>query len=58
MLVTALTPAIGYEKASEIAQYAHKKRISLRDAAIKLGYTNEVDFDRLVNPKSMIFPHD
>ncbi|WP_320666947.1 class II fumarate hydratase [Prochlorococcus sp. MIT 1307] len=57
MLVTALTPAIGYKKASEIAQYAHQKRISLRDAAIKLDYINEVDFDRLVDPTSMIFPH-
>ena len=53
MLVTALTPKIGYEKASEIAQYAHKKNISLKEAVIKLGYINEVDFNRIVNPISM-----
>ena len=53
MLVTALTPEIGYEKASKIAQSAHIQNISLREAAINLGYINQEDFDKLVNPKAM-----
>ncbi len=54
MLVTALTPSIGYEKASEIAQFAHKQNISLRKAAIKLNYITEQDFNQIVDPKLMI----
>ena len=54
MLVTSLTPKIGYEKASQIAQYAHQKDITLREAANKLGYIKEDDFNRIVDPKSMI----
>ncbi len=56
MLVTALTPEIGYKKASEIAQHAHSKNISLRQAALDLHYINEADFDRIVDPKSMTEP--
>ncbi len=56
MLVTALTPSIGYKKASEIAQLANKQKISLRQAALELGYISEVDFDRIINPNSMLTP--
>jgi len=54
MLVTALAPSIGYEKASEIAQLAHKKNLSLRQASIQLNYIDQEEFDILTNPKSMI----
>ncbi|WP_320663817.1 class II fumarate hydratase [Prochlorococcus sp. MIT 1223] len=53
MLVTALTPTIGYEKACNIAQLAHNENISLRQAVSKLGYLTEADFDKLVDPISM-----
>ena len=54
MLVTALAPSIGYEKASEIAQLAHEKNLSLRQASIQLNYIDQEEFDNLTNPKSMI----
>ena len=54
MLVTALAPSIGYEKASKIAQLAHEKNISLRQASKQLNYINEKEFDLLLNPESMI----
>ena len=57
MLVTALAPSIGYEKATEIAQLAHNKNISLRDSAIKLGYISSAEFDILTNPSKMSNPH-
>ena len=53
MLVTSLAPEIGYEKASQIAQYAHKKNITLKEAAKILGHVNENDFNRIVNVKLM-----
>ena len=56
MLVTALTPRIGYEKACEIAQFAHSRNLSLRQAAIELGHITPVDFDQIVNPKFMTRP--
>ena len=56
MLVTALTPKIGYEKASEIAKHAHKENLNLRQAAIQLGYISEEDYDNIVNPLSMTTP--
>ena len=56
MLVTALAPEIGYKKATEIAQLAHKENINLREATIKLGYVNEADFDKLVDPSAMTSP--
>ncbi len=58
MLVTALAPEIGYDKASEIAHLAHEKGFSLREAALKLGYVSQEDFDRIVNPALMADPHD
>lgn len=54
MLVTALTPEIGYDKASEIAKTAHAKGLTLREAALELGYLTAERFDTLVNPKKMI----
>ncbi|TCD55654.1 class II fumarate hydratase [Synechococcus sp. BS55D] len=56
MLVTALTPAIGYEKASSIAKQAHANGTSLREAALELGYVSATDFDRIVNPAAMTHP--
>ena len=56
MLVTALTPKIGYKKASEIAQLAHSENISLRLASNKLGYVSEQDFDNIINPTLMTHP--
>ncbi len=54
MLVTALCPLIGYEKASEIARYALKHDLTLKDAALKLGYVEVEDFDKFVDSKKMI----
>jgi fumarate hydratase class II len=54
MLVTALSPVIGYDKASRIAQYALNNKLSLREAALKLGYVNSEEFDRIVDPKKMV----
>ncbi len=56
MLVTALTPKIGYEKASKIAQLAHEEGISLRDASAKLDYISDNDFNKIVDPSSMTTP--
>ena len=56
MLVTALTPKIGYDKAAEIAKKAHHEKISLREAALKLGYLTEKEFDELVRPENMTHP--
>jgi fumarate hydratase class II len=57
MLVTALTPRIGYEKASAIAQHAHEQGFTLKDAALDLGHINASDFDQLVDPIKMATPH-
>ena len=54
MLVTALTPAIGYDKASEIAHHAMAHDLTLKEAALQLGYIDEAEFDRLVDPKKMV----
>lgn len=54
MLVTALNTKIGYYKAAEIAQKAHKENITLKEAAITLGYVTSEEFDKWVNPKDMI----
>jgi len=56
MLVTALAPEIGYDKASEIAHYAAEQDLTLKDAALKLGYVTEEEFHRLVVPKRMTHP--
>jgi fumarate hydratase, class II len=54
MLVTALSPHIGYEKAAAIAKKAHAEGLSLKRAAVELGLVSEVDFDRWVRPEDMI----
>jgi fumarate hydratase class II len=54
MLVTALTPAIGYDQAAAIAKHAHEHRLSLREAALVLGLIDAEGFDRLVQPQTMI----
>lgn len=56
MLVTALSPVIGYDKASHIAHYAFDHDLKLRDAAVALGYVTREEFDRLVNPLEMCYP--
>lgn len=56
MLVTALNPHIGYDKAAEVAKKAHKENTTLREAIIDLGYMSSEDFDKLVDPKDMIRP--
>src|SRR5437868_2135065 len=56
MLVTALTPKIGYDKASRIAHTAHVEHTSLREAALKLGYLTGEEFDQLVKPEKMTRP--
>ena len=53
MLVTALNSKIGYHKAAEIANKAHKEDTSLREAAIDLKYLSGKEFDEIVNPKKM-----
>jgi fumarate hydratase, class II len=53
MLVTALSPRIGYDKAAEIAHTAHHEHTSLKAAALKLGYLTEKEFDELVKPEKM-----
>ena len=58
MLVTALAPTIGYDRATEIAKTAHKNGTSLREEALRLGYVTEEEFDRLVRPERMIGPAD
>jgi fumarate hydratase, class II len=56
MLVTALTPKIGYDKAAEIAKSAHKRGTTLREEALRLGYVTAEDFDRIVRPEEMVGP--
>jgi fumarate hydratase class II len=56
MLVTALSPKIGYDKAAEIAHKAHHEHSSLREAALKLGYLTEQEFDEIVRPEKMTHP--
>ncbi|MBO0758802.1 MAG: class II fumarate hydratase [Bradyrhizobiaceae bacterium] len=57
MLVTALSPVIGYDKASKIAHYAMDHDLTLRDAALKLGFVTEAEFDRVVDPAKMVHPY-
>jgi fumarate hydratase class II len=57
MLVTALSPIIGYDKASKIAHYALDNDLTLKEAALKLGFVTEDEFDRVVDPKKMVQPY-
>jgi fumarate hydratase class II len=56
MLVTALNPYIGYDKAAQVAKNAHKKGLSLRESAIELGYLTGEQFDEYVKPEEMTHP--
>jgi fumarate hydratase class II len=56
MLVTALNPHIGYDKAAKVAKKAYSENLSLREAIVKLDYMSEEDFDKLVQPEKMIRP--
>jgi fumarate hydratase, class II len=57
MLVTALAPVIGYDKASKIAHYAMNNDLTLKAAALKLGFVTEEEFDRVVDPRRMVQPY-
>jgi len=57
MLVTALSPVIGYDKASKIAHYAMDNDLTLKAAALKLGFVTEAEFDRVVDPRKMVTPY-
>jgi len=56
MLVTALSPVIGYDQASKIAHYAMDNDLTLKDAALKLGFVTEDEFNRIVDPAKMVQP--
>jgi len=57
MLVTALSPVIGYDKASQTAHYALDHDLTLKEAALKLGVVSADEFDRIVDPKKMVKPY-
>ena len=57
MLVTALSPVIGYDKASRIAHYAMDNDLTLKEAALRLGFVTEELFDRVVDPAKMVRPY-
>jgi fumarate hydratase class II len=56
MLVTALAPHIGYDKAARIAKKAHEEKTTLKAAALALGYVTESQYDQWVDPKRMLGP--
>ncbi len=56
MLVTALAPEIGYDKAAKIAKQAHERGTTLREAALDLGFVDAATFDRIVDPRTMLGP--
>lgn len=58
MLVTSLSPVIGYDKASKIAKLAHQENLTLKEATLKLGYLSEVEFDQSINLRQMAYPHE
>src|SRR5262245_27038895 len=57
MLATALAPVIGYDKASKIAHHAMDNDLTLKAAALQLGFVTEAEFDRVVDPKKMVHPY-
>jgi fumarate hydratase class II len=57
MLVTALSPVIGYDKASKVAHYALDHDLTLKEAALKLGAVSAAEFDRIVDPRKMVQPY-
>ncbi len=54
MLVTALAPVIGYDKAAEVAHYATEHDLTLKAAALQLDAVSEAEFDRIVDPRKMV----
>jgi fumarate hydratase class II len=56
MLVTALTPKLGYDRAAKIARLAHEQDLSLREANRRLGFLPDEEFDRLIDPAAMTHP--
>ena len=56
MLVTALSPKIGYDKAAQVAKAAHANGTTLREEAIRLGFVTAAEFNRLVRPEKMTRP--
>lgn len=58
MLVTALSPKIGYDKASQIAHLAHKKHLTLKQATLELGYLTAEEFDKTIDLRKMAYPHE
>ena len=54
MLATALNPVIGYEKAAKTVQLAFKENLTLKEAAVRLGFLTEKEFDSSVNPSKMV----
>ena len=56
MLVTALNPHIGYDKAAAIAKKAHQEGLTLKEAALKLGYLTSEQFDSWIDPSKMVGP--
>ena len=57
MLVTALSPVIGYDKASKVAHYALDHDLTLKEAALQLGAVSAAEFDRIVDPRKMVKPY-
>ncbi len=58
MLVTALTPVIGYDKAAKAAHKAHEEGLTLKEACLSLGYLTEADFEAAMQPHKMARPHE
>jgi len=58
MVVTALNPHIGYDKAAESAKHAHHHKTKLKDAVVGLGHLTAEEFDRLVRPEKMTHPDE
>jgi fumarate hydratase class II len=56
MLVTALSPSIGYDKAAQVAKAAHANGTTLREEALRLGFVTADEFDRVVRPENMTRP--
>ena len=57
MLVTALSPRVGYDNASKIAKKAHKNGSTLKEESIKSGLITEKEYDKIVDPKKMLKPY-
>ncbi|MAT83111.1 MAG: class II fumarate hydratase, partial [Gammaproteobacteria bacterium] len=56
MLVTVLSPRLGYDRAAEIAKKAHAEGTTLKEACLDLGYLSEAEFDEIVDPSRMVGP--